>query len=128
MHGAVDVGPGLVNGRMDAEAGLIDHRPAVDDFTLVIHEHEILGCDLAKEFAKRIDPKVPRRARHAQADVPRQAIVEPQPGDNAIGRGQLDALVPALGRVGDFDQSVFLTGIARGLFTNDCGGIGIDHR
>src|SRR5262249_26554626 len=96
----VAVRTGLGGGGMETKSGGIYKVAARDDLALVVDKDEGLRGHLAEEQTERVDPKEAGRAGNAQADVAGDAGIETMAGNQAIGRGQLDALAPRFGAIG----------------------------
>lgn len=113
VRGAHDVWPGRVHGRVDHVGGHVEQAagPAVDHLTVMVHQDQIRGLDLAKGHAERVHPEVVRLDGVAERDVAGDAFVVALLAEDAEGQcqpalevGALFVLVGELGRAGELEH------------------------
>ena len=127
MHRAVHVGTAVMDRAVDAEGGIVDHRPAIDELALVIDQRQVVGTDLAELEAERVHPEIVGRAGHALTDVAGDPLVESVASEDAIGRCQLHLQLARLRRVGERADMLRFATLGRGIQRLHDAGSGIDH-
>ena len=107
VGGGHDVGPGGVDLGVDGEGGAVDRPVALDDLALVVEQHQVADPDVGEGLAERVDPEVVGQLRVAGGDVPGDALLVAEVGEEPEGGGQALLAVEALllhgledGRVG----------------------------
>ena len=96
MGGGDDVGAGRVHLRVDGEGGRVDRPVALDDLAVVVDADQVVDRDVLEVHAERVDPEVVGVLGVAGGDVAGDALVEPEPAEDAEGRGEALLQVQAL--------------------------------
>ena len=73
-----DVGPRLVDLRVDDECGLIDHGVALNDLADPVDENQIGNPDVSEMHPERVDPEVVELLGITGRDVASHTLVEPE--------------------------------------------------
>src|SRR5262245_9753954 len=88
MGGGDATGARRMNRRMNREGGGVDHVSAFDDLAFVVDQDQIRDANLAEIHAERIDPEMVRLFGVARSDVPRDAFVKSEFGEETERRCQ----------------------------------------
>src|SRR5262245_13440996 len=88
VGGRHTIGARRVNRRVDGEGGDVDRGAALDDLAFMVDQDQVGDPNLAEIHAERVDPEMVMFFRVARRDVPRDAFVEPEFGEEAQGGGQ----------------------------------------
>ena len=96
VGGGDDVGPGLVDRRVDHERGPVDRLAAVDDVAVVVDEDQVADAHVAEAEAERVDPEVVGELGVAHGDVAGDALAEAEAAEDAQRAGELLLAVEAL--------------------------------
>ena len=96
VGGGDDVGPGLVDRRVEHEGGPVHRLVAVDDVAVVVDEDEVADAHVAEAEAERVDPEVVGELGVADRDVAGDALAEAEAAEDAQRAGELLLAVEAL--------------------------------
>ena len=96
MGGGDDVGPGLVDRRVDHERRPVHRLVAVHDVAVVVDEDEVADAHVAEAEPERVDPEVVGELGVADGDVAGDALAEPEATEDAQRAGELLLAVQAL--------------------------------
>src|SRR5262245_59501171 len=88
VGGGHRIGARRVNRRVDGEGGDVDRVFALDDLAIMVDQDQIRDANLAEIHAEGIDPEMILFFGVARGDVPCDAFVEPEFGEEAEGGGQ----------------------------------------
>ena len=95
VRGGDDIGPRLVNRRVDHERGAVDRVFAEDDVAVVVDEDQVAHLGVAEADRERVDPEVLGELGVANGDVPGDALAETDAAEYAQRAGQLLLAVQA---------------------------------
>ena len=96
MGGGDDVGPGLVDRRVDHERRPVHRLAAVDDVAVVVDEDEVADAHVPEAETERVDPEVVGELGVAHGDVAGDALAEAEAAEDAQRAGELLLAVQAL--------------------------------
>ncbi len=96
VGGSHHVGTRLVQRRVDREGGGVDPAVTLDDLALRVHEDEVRHRDVTEGHAERVHPEVVEALGVARGDVPGDALLEPELGEETETGGEALLAVLAL--------------------------------
>src|SRR5215467_11424951 len=88
MGGGDAIGARRMDGRMDRKRGPVHRVFAFDHFALAVDQDQVRNADLTEIHSEGVDPEMVVLFGVARGNVPGDAFVEPELGEEAEGGGQ----------------------------------------